>query len=259
MVEFLTTSLIFFSFPLFFVLLLSVKVVMEYQRGVIFTFGKFSRIANPGINILIPFIQTIRIIDTRITTVDIPKQEVMTKDNVPVFINAVIYMRVIDTKKAVLKINNYVYAVSQYGQTALRDVIGNKELDEVLTERDTIAKEIKELVDRETDEWGVDITAIKIQDIELPANMKRAMARQAEAEREKRGAIIKSEGEKIAAENLSKAAKIMATTPGALHLRTLQTLSDISGDASTKIVLGIPMEILKAFESITEKTNKKQK
>lgn len=228
----------------------SVKIVMEYERAVQFTLGKFSRVLNPGLNIILPIIQSVRIVDIRIQTVDIPKQEVMTKDNVPVSVNAVVYMKVINPEKAVLKIQNYVFAVAQYGQTALRDVIGNKELDYVLTEREQIAKAIKDIVDRETDEWGVDIASIKIQDIELPVDMKRIMARQAEAEREKRAQIIKSEGEVIAAQNLQTASITLSKSPGAFHLRTLETLADISSDPSNKIVLAVPLEILRAFEKI---------
>ncbi len=225
----------------------SLKQIMEYERGVLFTMGRFSRVLGPGWHIIIPVFQSLRIVDTRITTVDIPKQEVMTKDNVPVNVNAVVYMRVDDPEKAVLKIRDYIYAVAQYGQTALRDIIGERELDNVLTDREGIAKQIKEMVDAETEAWGVDIASIKVQDIELPANMKRAMARQAEAEREKRGAIIKSEGEVVAAKNLAKAAELLASSEGGLHLRTLQTLSDISSDQSTKYIFTVPLEILKAF------------
>jgi regulator of protease activity HflC (stomatin/prohibitin superfamily) len=228
------------------VLIASIRIIYEFERGVLFTLGKYSKIMNPGLNFIIPVIQSMRKVDNRIKTVDIPKQEVMTKDNVPVSINAVVYMRVINPEKAVLKIQDYVYAVSQYGQTALRDVIGNKELDAVLTERMETADEIKKLVDKETDEWGIDITAIKIQDIELPVDMKRAMARQAEAERERRATIIKSEGEVVASKNLSQAAATLAKAPGALHLRTLETLADISSDQSNTIVVPLPMEFLKA-------------
>ncbi|PIN83745.1 hypothetical protein COV61_02230, partial [Candidatus Micrarchaeota archaeon CG11_big_fil_rev_8_21_14_0_20_47_5] len=164
----------------------SIRVVMQYQRGIIFTLGKYSGTAEPGLNFILPIIQSMQVLDTRVATIDIPKQEVMTKDNVPANVNGVVYMRVEDPKKAVLEIENYSYAVSQYAQTALRDVVGNKELDTVLSNRDEVADEIKAIVDKETSDWGIDITAIKIQDIELPADMKRAMARQAEAEREKR-------------------------------------------------------------------------
>ncbi len=237
----------------------TLRIVYEYERGVLFTLGKFSKVLGPGLRIVVPVIQTMRKVDNRIKTVDIPKQEVMTKDNVPVSINAVVYMRVISAEKAVLKIENYVYAVSQYGQTALRDVIGNKELDAVLTERAEIANEIKQLVDKETDEWGIDITAIKIQDIELPLDMKRAMARQAEAEREKRATIIKSTGEVIASKNLREAAEMLSRAPGALHLRTLETLADISSDQSNTIVIPLPMEFLKAVEGFAKTTAGKKK
>lgn len=243
--------------PLAFILgvfaLLSIRIVMEYERGIVFTLGKYSGIMNPGLNFIIPMIQGVRKVDIRIKTVDIPKQEVMTKDNVPVSVNAVVYMKVENPEKAILKIQNYVYAVSQYGQTALRDVIGNKELDFVLTERDKIADEIKLLVDEETQDWGIDITAIKVQDIELPADMKRIMARQAEAEREKRATVIKAQGETQASENLRKAANTLALAPGALHLRTLQTLVDISSDPSQKIIVMLPMEVLKALEGYSAK------
>ncbi|MFH1393816.1 MAG: slipin family protein [Candidatus Micrarchaeota archaeon] len=250
-------------FPIgFFALVLAfmgIRIVYEYERGILFTLGKYSKIMNPGLNIIIPIIQSMQKVDTRIKTVDIPKQEVMTKDNVPVSINAVVYMRVINPEKAVLKIQNYVYAVSQYGQTALRDVTGNKELDAILTERIQIANEIKELVDKETDEWGIDITAIKIQDIELPMDMKRAMARQAEAEREKRANIIKAAGEVIASKNLMDAANMLGQSPGGLHLRTLQTLADISSDQSNTIVVPIPMEFLKAVEGFGKAAAPKKK
>jgi regulator of protease activity HflC (stomatin/prohibitin superfamily) len=236
------------AFFAFILAVMGIRIVMEYERGVLFTLGKYTKIMNPGLNIIIPIIQSMRKVDTRIKTVDIPKQEVMTKDNVPATINAVVYMRVINPEKAVLKIQDYVYAVSQYGQTALRDVTGNKDLDSLLTQRQEVADEIKQLVDRETDEWGIDITAIKIQDIHLPDDMKRAMARQAEAEREKRASIIRAEGEVVASENLKKAANNLAAGPGALHLRTLETLADISADQSNTIVIPMPMEFLKAVE-----------
>jgi len=242
----------------FFLALSAVRIIYEYERGILFTLGKFSGLMDPGLRFVIPIVQSMQKVDTRIKTVDIAKQEIMTKDNVPVSINAVVYMRVISPEKAVLKIQDYVYAVSQYGQTALRDVIGNKELDFVLTERTQIADEIKQLVDKETDEWGIDITAIKVQDIELPIDMKRVMARQAEAEREKRATIIKSEGEVIASSNLRKAADMLGQAPGALYLRTLETLSDISSDQSNTIVIPLPMELLKALEGFAKVTKKKE-
>jgi len=246
-------------FGLLFLIPATIRIIYEYERGVLFTLGKFSKVMQPGLRIVIPIIQSMRKVDTRIKTVDIPKQEVMTRDNVPVSINAVVYMRVINAEKAVLKIQNYVYAVSQYGQTALRDVMGNKDLDSILTERAEIADEIKQLVDKETDEWGIDITAIKVQDIELPMDMKRAMARQAEAEREKRATIIKSEGEVTASTNLRKAADMLGRAPGALHLRTLETLTDIASDQSNTLVVPLPMEFLKALEGFSRIAAPKKK
>jgi len=240
-----------------FIVLSAVKIIYEYQRATIFTLGRFSGILGPGLNFVIPVIQTTRTVDMRIKTVDIPKQEVMTKDNVPVSVNAVVYFRVEDPKAAVLKIEDYVYAVSQYGQTALRDVIGNKELDFVLTEREHIATEIKSLVDKETAEWGIDITAIKVQDIELPADMKRAMARQAEAEREKRATIIRSEGEVQASENVSKAATKLGAIPGALHLRTLQTITDVGALDGNTVLFVAPVELLRALEGFASLKKKK--
>ncbi len=248
---FLFVIAIIFGIPALGVLASAVRIISQYQKGVVLSFGKFNKVLEPGINFVVPIRDRVIVVDTRICTIDIPKQEVMTKDNVPVYINAVVYMRVEDPVKAVLRIKDYKYAVAQYGQTALRDVVGNKSLDELLTDREGVAEEIKRIVDQETSDWGVDITAIKLQDINLPDNMKRAMARQAEAEREKRGIIIKSEGEITAALNLSKAAAELARTPGALHLRTLQTLNDISGDPSVKYVLCLPVEVLDAFKAVS--------
>jgi len=239
------------------ILLSAVKIIKQYEQGVLFAFGKYVGLRNPGLNLIVPIYHKLEIVDLRIRTIDIPKQEVMTKDNVPVGVNAVVYFKVENPEKAVLKIRDYTYAVSQYAQTALRDIIGEIDLDTLLTEREKIASNIKNIVDKETDEWGIDVTAIKIQDIELPQDMKRVMARQAEAEREKRATIIKAEGELIASENLSNAAKKLAEAPGALHLRTLQTINDVSPDQSNTIIFTLPMEILKAFEGFKIKKTKK--
>ncbi len=235
---------------LVFLALMMVRIIYEYERGIKFTLGRYSSIMGPGVNFIIPILQSYRKVDIRIKTVDIPKQEVMTKDNVPVRVNAVVYFSVKDPKKAVLNIQNYTYAVAQYAQTALRDIIGNKSLDEVLTNRDEIAEEIEIIVDKETDPWGIEVTGIKMQDVELPENLKRTMAKQAEAERERRSVIIKSRGEVEASVNLKKAAQTLAATPGALHLRTLNTLNDLSSDQSNTVVLALPLEVLRAFESI---------
>ncbi len=232
--------------------LASIKVVDQWEAGVVLRLGRFSRLVHPGLNFVVPFFEQLIKVDLRIITVDIPKQEVMTKDNVPANVNAVVYFKVKNIEAAIFKIQDYAYAVSQYSQTALRDVIGNKQLDQVLTDREEIAEEIKAIVDKETEEWGVDITSIKLQDIELPAELKRAMARQAEAEREKRATVVLAEGEAQASKNLAVAASNLAKTPGALHLRTLQTISDVSSDKAT-IVFVTPVEVLEAFKSLAGK------
>ncbi len=241
---------------LFFLIVGSIKIIMEYERGIVFTLGRYSKILGPGVNIVIPMLQSWRKVDIRIKTVDIPKQEVMTKDNVPVKVNAVVYFKVEDPKRAILDIQDYIYATAQYAQTALRDIIGGSTLDAVLTKREELASEIKVLVDRETDPWGIDVTAIKMQDVELPQDMKRVMAKQAEAEREKRAVIIKAEGEVIAANNIAKAAKTLSSATGALHLRTLNTLNDLSSDQSNTVIFALPIEILRAFESVSSKFKK---
>jgi len=224
-------------------LMSAIKLLYQYERGVIFTLGKYSGTRDPGLTFIIPIVQTMRKVDMRIKTADIPRQEVMTKDNIPMLVNAVVYFRVVDPEDAIIKIENYVFAVRQYTQAALRDVIGNSEMDFFLTEREQIAESIKEIVDIETDGWGIDIESIKIQEVELPAEMKRAMAKQAEAERERRAMIIASQGELSASENLRQAAENLAKSRGALHLRTLQTIRDIAADPSEKIVLFVPSDL----------------
>jgi regulator of protease activity HflC (stomatin/prohibitin superfamily) len=251
---FLLIPAMFFLIPGFLILLgilgTFIKVIGQYERGVLFAFGKFVEVRNPGLNIVIPFYNRMEIIDLRITTVEIPKQEVMTKDNVPVKINAVIYFRVSDPKKALLNVENYMYAVSKYGQTALRNVTGDATLDELLSERNKIAGKLQKIVDVATDPWGIEVVLLELQDIELPESLKRTMAKQAEAEREKRSVIISSEGEVLASENLVKAADILYQVKGALHLRTLQALDDISSDESNKIVFILPLEVLRAVEEV---------
>lgn len=226
-----------------FLVLSAVKMLYEYERGVVFTLGKYSGTRNPGLTLIFPLIQSMRKVDMRLKTAEIPRQEVMTKDNIPLLINAVVYFRVIDPQAVIIEIEDHIFAVQQYTQAALRDVIGNEEMDTVLTEREAIAENIKKIVDAETTGWGVDVESIKIQEVELPAEMKRAMAKQAEAERERRAMIIASQGELTASENLSQAAARMAATPGALHLRTLQTIRDIAADPSEKIVLFVPSNV----------------
>lgn len=226
------------------------RVVNQYERGVLFSLGRFTGLWDPGLHIQIPVYHALVKVDTRIKTVDIPKQEVMTKDNVPVNINAVIYFKVTDPAKAILNVSNFAYATAKYGQAALRNVTGGVTLDELLSERQNIAERLREIVDVATDPWGITVTAIELQDIELPENLKRTMAKQAEAEREKRAVIINSEGEMLASENIAEAARRLHSTPGALHLRTLHSANDLSSDKSNTNVYAIPIEFLRAVERI---------
>ncbi len=226
-----------------FLLFTGVRMLYQYERGVVFTLGKFSNVRNPGLTFLIPVVQTMRKVDMRIKTAEVPRQEVITKDNIPMLVNAVVYFKVINPESAIIKIEDYMFAIRQYTQAALRDVIGNNDMDFFLQERENIAGAIKEIVDSETSEWGLDVESIKIQEVELPAEMKRAMAKQAEAERNRRAVIIASQGELSASENLRQAAENLAKSEGALHLRTLQTIRDIAADPSEKIVLFLPSDL----------------
>ena len=230
------------------------RLLYEYERGVVFTLGKYSGMRNPGFTVIIPVLQTMEKVDMRIKTAEIPRQEVMTKDNIPMLVNAVVYFKVIKPEDAIIKIEDYAFAIRQYTQAALRDVIGNSEMDFVLTEREQIAESIKEIVDSETDGWGIDVESIKIQELELPAEMKRAMAQQAEAERERRAVIIASQGELEASKRLQEAAQTMAESPGAMHLRTLQTIRAIAADPSEKIVLFVPSDVGQALQRFGEVT-----
>lgn len=245
--------LIFFLSGVVFLLFLGLRLLYQYERGVVFTLGKFSSVREPGLTFITPFIQSMRRVDMRIKTAEVPRQEVITKDNIPILVNAVVYFKVISPEDVIIKIEDYIFAIRQYTQAALRDVIGNNDLDFVLTEREKVAGGIKEIVDAETDGWGVDVVSIKIQEIELPAEMKRAMAKQAEAERDRRAVIITSQGELSASENLRKAAENLAKSSGALHLRTLQTIRDIAADPSEKIVLFMPSEMGEVVSSLMTK------
>ncbi len=207
----MTVGLIILAAIVIFVLS-GIKVVNQYQRGVVLTLGKFSGVREPGLRIVLPVIQTMTLVDIRSTPIDVPKQEVITKDNVTVGVDAVVYFRVIHAPKAVLETTDYIYATSQFAQAALRDVTGNVDLDDLLAKREEISQQIKEIVDAETDKWGIDVENVKIQNIELPGDMKRAMAKQAEAERERRANIINADGERAAAETLAEAARILAGT-----------------------------------------------
>lgn len=225
------------------VLIPGVRIINQYERGVVLRLGRYSRTLNPGFRIIIPYIDKMLKVDIRTTPMDIPKQEVITRDNVTVNVDAVVYARVIDAQKAVLETTNYKYATSTFVQTALRDVTGNFDLDQLLSERDQISSQIREIVDAQTDKWGIDIESVKLQNIELPSDMKRAMAKQAEAERERRAAIISAEGEKSAAVAVAEAARLLAQTPGGINIRTLQTLEKISADPSQKTVVLLPTDL----------------
>lgn len=217
-------------------LAMCVKVVNQYERGVVLTLGKFTGVRQPGLNLIVPVIQTMRRVDVRSTPIDVPRQEVITKDNVTVGIDAVVYFRVVDAAKATLETVNYTYATSQFAQAALRDVAGAAEMDELLTNRESMSQKIKEIVDSETAQWGIDVENVKLQNIELPQDMKRAMAKQAEAERERRAKIIAAEGEQMSAEKLGQAADIIAAHPIALQLRNLQTLNEIAVEKNSTII-----------------------
>ena len=220
-----------------------IRIINQYERGVVLRLGRYSRTLDPGFRIIIPYIDHMTKVDIRTTPMDIPQQEVITRDNVTVNVDAVVYARVIDASKAVLETTSFRYATSTFAQTALRDITGNFDLDEILSKRDEISAQIREIVDAQTDKWGIDIESVRLQNIELPADMKRAMAKQAEAERERRAAIISAEGEKASAAAVAEAARMLAQTPGGINIRTLQTLEKISTDPSQKTVILLPTDL----------------
>ena len=230
-------------------ILVSIRQINEYERGIKFTLGKFNKIMKPGWRLVLPVFQSYRKVDIRTKAVDVPEQDAITKDNVSVRINAVIYYKVFDASKAVLEVENFYFAVGQLAQTTMRNAVGTVSLDELLSERDKISEEICKIIDKATDPWGIKVENVELKDVSLPEEMKRVIARVAEAEREKEAVITKAKGEVEASENLSKAASLMAKTPGAMHLRTLSTLSDISADKGNTIVFALPVEILDNFKS----------
>ena len=230
------------------ILLMSIRQITEYERCILFRFGKFKKILNPGWNIVLPIIESYQKIDIRTKAVDVAEQDAITKDNVSIRINAVLYYKVFDASKAVIAVEHYQYAVSQLAQTTMRNAVGAVSLDELLSERDKISSEICKVIDEATDPWGIKVENVELKDIKLPEEMQRVIAKVAEAEREKAAVITKSVGETEAAKNLAEAAQVMSATPGALHLRTLATLNDLSSDQSNTIIFAIPIEILRAFE-----------
>ncbi|HEX6415985.1 MAG TPA: slipin family protein, partial [Candidatus Saccharimonadales bacterium] len=234
-------------------ILSGIKIINQYERGVVLTLGRYTGIREPGLRIVIPIFQRLIKVDVRSTPIDVPKQEIITKDNVTVNVDAVVYLRVIEASRAVLETTNYVYATSQFAQAALRDVTGNADLDELLSKREEISQKIKEIVDAETDKWGIDVENVKIQNIELPQDMKRAMAKQAEAERERRAVIISAEGEKAAAQAVAEAAATLTKIPGGINIRTLQTLEKISVEPSQKTLFVLPADLTDAVSKIIHK------
>ena len=229
---------------------MSVRQVDEYERGIKFVCGKYSTILNPGWHIIWPVFNSMKKVDIRTKAVDVPEQEAITKDNVSVKINAVIYFKVFDASKAILAVESFQYAVSQLAQTTMRNAVGAVTLDELLSEREKISGEICTIIDKATDPWGIKVENVELKDVALPMEMKRVIAKVAEAEREKMSVITKAAGEVEASQNLAKAAEIMATTPGAMHLRTLSTLNDLSSDQSNTIIFAIPVEVLEAFKGM---------
>lgn len=236
-----------------FLVLISVRQINQYERGVKFTLGKFTSIMQPGWRIVWPIIQGFQKVDVRTKAVDVPDQNAITRDNVSVRVNAVIYYKVSEAEKAIIEVEDFRYAISQYAQTTMRNIVGEVTLDELLSSRDKIADRIREIVDKETDAWGLKVLNVELKDVSLPPELERTIGKQAEAEREKRAVIINSEGELAASENISKAAEMLAKTPGALHLRTLQSINDMASDQSNTVVYMVPVETLKAIEGFIKK------
>lgn len=239
------------------ILLGSIKQIDEYEKGIKFTTGKYTKTLNSGWHIILPVFQSMKKIDVRTKVIDVPEQDTITKDNISIKINAVIYYNIFDAKKAVLAVQRYDYAVSQLAQTTMRNIVGSVTLDELLTERDAISANICSIVDKATDAWGIKVENVELKDVALPEEMKRVMAKVAEAEREKAAVITKASGELEASKNLAEAAANLSASPGALHLRTLSTINDVSSDQSNTIIFALPIEVLRAFEGNKEEVAKK--
>ncbi|MBU0998991.1 slipin family protein [Patescibacteria group bacterium] len=231
----------------------SVRQINQYEKGVRFTLGKFTSMMEPGWRLVWPIFQSYQKVDIRVKAVDVPDQNAITRDNVTVKVNAVIYYKVSDADKAIIEVEDFRYAISQYAQTTMRNIVGEVTLDELLSSRDKIADRIREIVDKETDAWGLKVQNVELKDVSLPAEMERTIGKQAEAEREKRAVIINSEGELAASTNIAKAAQMLSSTPGALHLRTLQSVNDMSSDQSNTVVYMLPIEALHALEGFAKR------
>lgn len=243
----------FIGVPLVIIVLSCIRQIDQYERGILFTMGKYSKMWNPGWHFIIPIFQRLIKVDVRVKAVDVPDQEAITKDNIPIRINAVIYFKVNDAAKAVIEVENFYYAVSQLAQTTMRNAVGEVTLDELLSQKKEVSEKIKLVVDKVSDAWGIDVQSVELKDIVLPESLKRTIAKVAEAEREKQAVIISSQGEVSAAENMAKAAQMLTASPGALHLRTLQSINDISSDQSNTTVWMVPVEVLKALEGLAKK------
>lgn len=239
----------------FLLVLISIKQINQYEIGLRFTLGRYTGPMQPGWRLIIPIFQGYQKVDMRVKAVDVPDQKAITRDNVSVIVNAVIYYRVDSAEKAILEVEDFRYAISQYAQTTMRNIVGEVTLDEVLANRDKLADRIREIVDKETDAWGLKVGNVELKDVSLPGDMERTIAKQAEAEREKRAVIINSEGELAAAQNMAEAARVLAEQPGALHLRTLQSINDISSDQSNTVVFTLPLEIMQAFTGFAKKNS----
>ena len=242
-----------------FIVLISIKQINQYQKGVKFMLGKYIGLMEPGWRIVIPIIQFYQKIDLRVKAVDVPNQEAITKDNISVGVNAVIYYKVQEADKAVLEVENFFFAISQLAQTTMRNAVGQVDLDELLSQRDKVSENIRIIIDKASDPWGIKVLNVELKDVILPEEMRRVIGKQAEAEREKRSLIIKAEGEVIAASNMAKAALTLSEAEGALHLRTLQSINDISSDKSNTIVFAVPLEVLRAFEAFNKKLPEESK
>lgn len=230
----------------------AIQLAAQWQKAVVFRLGKFSEIKGPGLFLIIPLIDQIRMVDTRVLAVNIPKQQVITRDNVPVTIDGVLFFRVSNAAEAIIMVQDYRYVISQYAQTSLRDVIGQMTLDQLLVEREQIAKAIEAHVEHDTKGWGLEVTGLRIQDVDMPEELKKMMSRQASAEREKRATITKAEGDKEAAFNLAAAARTMGESPGAMQLRTLQTIDGLGPTASNTVVLAVPVELMDLINSLDD-------
>ena len=235
------------------IIFISIRQINQYERGILFRFGKFAKILKPGWHIILPIIHSYRKVDIRTKAVDVPEQEAITRDNVSIRINAVLYYNIFDASKSILAVQNFNYAVSQLAQTTMRNIVGSVSLDELLTEREKLSSEICNIVDKETDPWGIKVENVELKDISLPEEKKRVTAKVAEAEREKQAVITKANGEVEAANNLAQAAAIMNQAPGALHLRTLSTLNDLSSDQSNTVIFAVPIEGLEALKGIANR------